>query len=59
MFEKVLMHYRQVTGSRSNKKSNAAKERWNTYRKALNLNQVTSAWAFVRYAVNGVMKYYL
>ena len=57
--EKVLMHYRQVTGSRSNKKSNAAKERWNTYRKALKLNAVTSAWAFVRYAVNGVMKYYL
>lgn len=57
--EKVLMHYRQVTGSRSNKKGNAAKERWNTYRKALKLNVVTSAWAFVRYAVNGVMKYYL
>lgn len=57
--EKVLMNYRQVTGSRSNKKGNAAKERWNTYRKALNLNLATSAWAFVRYAVNGVMKYYL
>lgn len=56
---KVLMHYRQVTGSRSNKKSNAAKERWNTYRKALKLNAVTSAWAFVRYAVKGVVKYYL
>lgn len=59
MFEKVLMNYRQVIGSRSNKKGNAAKERWNTYRKALNLNLATSAWAFVRYAVNGVMKYYL
>ena len=57
--QKVLMHYRQVTGSRSNKKSNAAKERWNTYRKALKLNEVTSAWAFVRYAVKGVVKYYL
>lgn len=57
--EKVLMHYRQVTGSRSNKKGNAAKERWNTYRKALNLNIATSMLAFVRYAVNGVMKYYL
>lgn len=57
--QKVLMHYRQVTGSRSNKKSNAAKERWNTYRKALKLNAVTSAWAFVRYAVKGVLKYYL
>lgn len=56
---KVLMHYRQATGSRSNKKSNAAKERWNTYRKALKLNAITSAWAFVRYAANGVMKYYL
>ena len=56
---KVLMHYRQVSGSRSNKKSNAAKERWNTYRRALKLNAVTSAWAFVRYALNGVMKYYL
>lgn len=57
--QKVLMHYRQVNGSRSNKKENAAKERWNTYRKALKLNVVTSAWAFVRYALNGVMKYYL
>ena len=56
---KVLMHYRQVTGSRSNKKSNAAKERRNTYRKALKLNAVTSAWAFVRYAVKDVVKYYL
>lgn len=57
--QKVLMHYRQVNGSRSNKKGKVAKERWNTYRKALKLNAVTSAWAFVRYAVNGVMKYYL
>ena len=56
--EKVLMHYRQVAGSRSNKKGNAAKERWNIFRKALNLNMATSMWAFVRYAVNGVMKYY-
>lgn len=56
--QKVLMHYRQVMGSRSNKKGNAAKERWNIYRKALKLNIVTSAWAFMRYAVNGVMKYY-
>ena len=56
--QKVLMHYRQVTGSRSNKKGNAAKERWHIYRKALNLNIITSVWAFVRYAVNGVIKYY-
>lgn len=57
--QKVLMHYRLVSGSRSNKKGNAAKERWNTYRNALNLDVFTSVWAFVRYAVNGVIKYYL
>ena len=57
--QKVLMHYRQVTGSRSSQKGNAAKERWNTYRKALKLNLAASVWAFVRYAVNGVVKYYL
>ena len=51
---KVLMHYCQVTGSRSK-----AKERWNAYRKALKFNAVTSARAFVRYAVKGVVKYYL
>ena len=56
---KILMHYRQVVGSRSNKKKNAAKERWNIYRNALNLKLYTSVWAFVRYAVNGIMKYYL
>lgn len=57
--QNVLMHYRQVEGSRSNKKGNAAKERWNIYRKALNLNLIMSTWAFVRYAVNGIKKYYL
>lgn len=55
---KVLMHYRQVTGSRSNRKGNAAKERWKTYRKALNLNVTVSSWAFIRYAVLGIIKYY-
>ena len=56
---KILMHYRQVSGSRSNKKGNAAKERWNTYRKALGLDFFTSTLAFIRYAFNGVLKYYL
>lgn len=57
--QKVLMHYRQVAGSRSNRKGNAAKERWNTYRKALKLSFPMSVWAFLRYALNGVIKYYL
>lgn len=57
--KKVLMHYRQVTGSRSNKKKNAAKERWYIYRKALKLNITISIWAFFRYAINGIIKYYM
>ncbi|MBP5406145.1 glycosyltransferase family 2 protein [bacterium] len=56
--KKVLMHYRLVAGSRSNKKANAAKERWNTYRKALGLNVFQSALAFAGYAVKGLLKYY-
>ncbi len=54
---KVLMHYRQVKGSRSNKKGNAAKERWNIYRRALGMNFLSSANAFFRYAINGLRKY--
>lgn len=54
---KVLMHYRQVKGSRSNKKVNAAKERWNIYRGALGMNFLSSANAFFRYAINGLRKY--
>ncbi len=55
----VLAHYRQVTGSRSGDKGNAAKQRWHSYRAALGLNVFQSARAFGRYAVNGVAKYYL
>lgn len=54
----VLMHYRIVTGSRSSKKGNAAKERWKIYRNALKLNMAISTWAFARYALNGVRKYF-
>ena len=56
--KKILMHNRQVSGSRSNRKGNAAKERWHVYRKALKMNLADSSVAFVRYAVNGVLKYY-
>lgn len=56
---KVLMHYRQVSGSRSNKKGNAAKERWHIYREFLDMNLFSSALAFAGYAIKGVMKYYL
>lgn len=54
----VLAHYRQVTGSRSNNKKNAAIQRWKTYREALELGFIESVVAFVAYALRGVMKYY-
>ena len=56
--EKVLMHYRQVRGSRSNAKGNAAKKRWEVYRKTLHMGLTQSAWAFLRYAVRGAIKYF-
>lgn len=56
---KVLTHYRLVSGSRSGKKINAAKERWKVYRKALHLNLFVSSWAFFGYALKGFSKYYL
>lgn len=55
---KVLMHYRQVRGSRSNAKAHAAKKRWEVYRKTLNMGLLESTWAFFRYALRGVLKYY-
>ena len=55
---KVLMHYRQVSGSRSNKKRNAAKERWRIYRNALNMNILKSMCAFLIYSIKGILKYY-
>ena len=56
MFEKVLMNYRQVTGSRSNKKGNAAKERWNTYR-YIGLNPIEAAYYEGWYMIKNVIKY--
>lgn len=57
--QKVLMHYRQVAGSRSSSKRQVAKERWRIYRGALKLNLFVSSIAFLKYAIKGVLKYYL
>lgn len=54
----VLTHYRQVGGSRSNNKLNAARERWKIYRDALGLDLWVSLQSFVAYAVNGLRKYW-
>lgn len=55
----VYVHYRKVSGSRSDNKVNAAKERWKIFREELNLPLWKSVVAFVGYAVNGVVKHYL
>lgn len=55
----VLACYRQMAGSRSNDKINAARHRWKIYRKALKMSFFQSCIAFVRYAFWGVMKYYV
>lgn len=50
--------YRQIAGSRSNNKLNAAKHRWKIYRDALGMSVVRSCITFARYAFWGVVKYY-
>lgn len=55
---KVLMHYRQVRGSRNEKKLRAAKERWRIYRDYLHLKPLKCSVVFTAYAVNGVKKYF-
>lgn len=54
---KVLMHYRQTSGSRSNNKIKSALERWKIYRHALGLPFLESICVFAKYAVNGEIKY--
>lgn len=54
----VLSQYRQVVGSRSYAKLFSARKRWEVYRKVLHEGRIRSAFFFLRYAVNGVVKYY-
>ena len=54
---KILMHNRQVKGSRSNNKLHAAKERWKIYRHALNMKFFPALGVFCLYAIYGVLKY--
>lgn len=54
----VLAYYRQVTGSRSSNKKNAALHRWKIYREVLNLSLFKSIFAFMGYMFCAVIKYY-
>ena len=55
----VLMHYRQIPGSRSNDKLRAARGRWDIYRRGLGLSWPKSAASLLRYTISGLRKYYL
>lgn len=53
----VLVNYRVHQKGRSFNKMNAAKHRWNIYRKFLELNLIKSFYYFIQYTVNGLRKY--
>lgn len=55
----VLMHYRQIKGSRSSDKIDGARRRWQIYRRGLGLSRSKSFLSFARYFVSGFRKYYL
>lgn len=55
----VLAYYRQLAGSRSHQKLIAAKNRWKIYRTALGMSFWQSGITFVKYAMWGIVKYYL
>lgn len=55
--KEILMHYRQVNGSRSHDKWNAAKKRWRIYRDDLELSIAQSCIAFAGYTFMGLVKY--
>ena len=55
----ILAHYRLHENSRSSKKTNAAIQRWKVYREGLDLGIIKSLYAFIGYAIKGIIKYYL
>ena len=52
-----LAGYRVMEGTRSSNKANAAKKRWDIYRKYLKFSFVKSAYWFSKYAIAGFIKY--
>lgn len=55
--KEVLAYYRQVSGSRSHNKINAAKKRWDIYRNALDMKFIHSCFAMIGYGFNAIKKY--
>lgn len=54
----VLLKYRVSQKGRSHNKINAAKGRWNIYRKFCKMNPIASFYYFCFYAVHGLKKYH-
>ncbi|MFK4307406.1 teichuronic acid biosynthesis glycosyltransferase TuaG [Bacillus sp. RC242] len=55
--DEVLSEYRKVENSISSKKFKMAKMNWKLYRDIEGLSVFKSAWCFVNYALNGVIKH--
>ncbi|CAM4334080.1 glycosyltransferase family 2 protein [Bacillus albus] len=57
--DEVLSKYRKVENSISSKKFKMAKMNWKLYREIEGLSILRSAWCFVNYALNGVVKHFV
>ncbi|MDW3038834.1 MULTISPECIES: glycosyltransferase family 2 protein [Bacillus cereus group] len=57
--DEVLSKYRKVENSISSKKFKMAKMNWKLYREIEGLSIPKSAWCFVNYALNGVVKHFI
>lgn len=57
--DEVLSNYRKVENSISSKKFKMAKMNWKLYREIEGLSILKSAWCFINYALNGVVKHFV
>ncbi|ALZ64655.1 Putative teichuronic acid biosynthesis glycosyltransferase TuaG (plasmid) [Bacillus cereus] len=57
--DEILSKYRKVENSISSKKFKMAKMNWKLYREIEGLSIPKSAWCFVNYALNGVVKHFV
>ncbi|MED2872949.1 glycosyltransferase family 2 protein [Bacillus thuringiensis] len=57
--DEVLSKYRKVENSISSKKFKMAKMNWKLYREIEELSIPKSAWCFINYALNGVVKHFV
>ncbi|MXP16042.1 glycosyltransferase [Glaesserella parasuis] len=55
--DNILCHHQVYQGSLSANKYQAAKWQWSIYRNILKLSRLKSAYYFIHYAMNGIVKY--